>query len=330
MKIVNVENLTREFRTRDHSGGNGTRKNVLRPSPKTTVNAVDNISFQVERGERVAFIGPNGAGKSTTIKILTGILKPTAGTVTVADLVPHEHRRDLSYRLGVVFGQRGQLWPALSVRQNLTLLGRIYGLDRSAAPSHIDNLIEKFQLETLAERPVGGFSLGERMRAELAACLLHEPEVLFLDEPSIGLDLEIKALIRDIIRDHLSETGATLFLTSHDASDLEALVDRVIVIREGKMIFDDAVPVLKRAFLRTKRLTLHLNRIDLEIDIPGATVIAQEQNRMILDVDTDRANTHEVVSHVLKSAELHDITIEDPPMEEIVRAIYRQARDLAS
>lgn len=333
MKIVEVKSLTREFETRVQRSGESRRSRSLQsffsPSQKSSIRAVDDISFSVEKGERIAFIGPNGAGKSTTIKILTGILRPSSGEVTVAGLVPHENRQALSYRLGVVFGQRGQLWPALSVRRNLMLLGRIYGLERLNMASHVDDLITKFQLETLAERPVGGFSLGERMRAELAACLLHSPEILFLDEPSIGLDLDIKALIREIITEHLELSGATLFLTSHDASDLEAMADRVIVIQEGSIIFDDKVSVLKGAFLRRKRLTLHVNAAKLEFDIPGVTVLSQEPNKIVLDLDVDRTRTQDVVAYILSSTELHDITIEDPPMEDIVRTIYRYGRESA-
>src|SRR5688572_6593943 len=217
-----------------------------------TVEAVRDISFEVERGERLAYIGPNGAGKSTSIKILTGILHPTAGEATVLGIVPWQERKRLAARIGTLFGQRSLLWLELTPRQSYRMLAAIYGLDRARERERVSELAELLEAADLFDVPVRNLSLGQRMRCELAACMLHEPEVLFLDEPTIGLDLLAKQRFRELLVRLNEERRTTIFLTSHDVADIEHVARRAIVINHGSVIYDDAVASMRRTLLATK------------------------------------------------------------------------------
>src|SRR5688572_15740051 len=217
-----------------------------------TVEAVRDISFEVERGERLAYIGPNGAGKSTSIKILTGILHPSSGEAEVLGIVPWEDRRRLTMRIGTLFGQRSQLWFELTPRQSFRMLAAIYRIEPNRAAVRVAELAELLDAGDLFDQPVRTLSLGQRMRCELAACLLHEPEVLFLDEPTIGLDLLAKQRFRELLV-HLNEVASTtIFLTSHDVADIEHVARRAIVINHGSVIYDDDVASMRRTLLARK------------------------------------------------------------------------------
>ncbi|MEZ5375678.1 MAG: ATP-binding cassette domain-containing protein [Acidimicrobiales bacterium] len=210
------------------------------------VVAVEGITLAIEPGERLAFIGPNGAGKSTTIKMLTGILRPTSGTASVLGLVPWEQRIELARSIGSLFGQRSQLWAELTPRASFRMLAAIFGLDDDTAARRIGGLGELFDATDLFGQPVRTLSLGQRMRCELAACLLHEPSVLFLDEPTIGLDLTGKQVFRELLVRLNEEHATTILLTSHDVADIEHVADRAIVVNHGRVIFDDSVEVMRR------------------------------------------------------------------------------------
>ncbi len=225
---IRVDRLTRSFTT-------GPRRS------RRTVNAVRGISFSVERGERLAFIGPNGAGKSTSIKMLTGILRPTNGTAAVLGLEPWSKRRDLARRIGTLFGQRSQLWSELAPRASLEMLGAIHGMSDAAIAERIDELSELLDAGEIMDQPVRSQSLGQRMRGELAACMLHQPEMLFLDEPTIGLDLVTKQRFRQLLVRLNEESGTTIFLTSHDVTDIEQVADRAIIVNHGDIIHDGSV-----------------------------------------------------------------------------------------
>src|SRR5687768_6817732 len=231
---ISLCGLTKSFRARKARGSTAWARVQDFVSPITrSVLAVDRVSFSIEPGERVAFIGPNGAGKSTTLKVLSGILHPDAGSAQVMGLVPWQDRQALGFHIGTVFGQRSQLWYHLPARDTFELLGRVYELDRAEQRRRVAELSEAFELGAHWDKPVSQLSLGERMRAEVAASLLHRPQVLFLDEPTIGLDVTAKAVMRDLLQRQSEQDGSTLLLTSHDTGDIERVCQRVVVIHGG-------------------------------------------------------------------------------------------------
>jgi ABC-2 type transport system ATP-binding protein len=287
--------------------------------------AVDEISFRVQPGERVAFVGPNGAGKSTTIKILSGILHPTLGDVRVGGLVPWEERQKLGYRIGTVFGQRTQLWYHLPASDTFDLLARVYDVDPQVHSRRRERLVEAFGVGPLLSKPVRQLSLGERMRCEVVASLLHAPEILFLDEPTIGLDVTAKAVIRDLVREESERNGSTVLLTSHDTGDMERVCDRVIVIHHGRLLLDEPVQRLRREYIQRKLLTLHTAEERVALELPGVRVVRQSPHVTELEVDVTLTPVEAVVQAALRAGRLHDLTVEDPPMEEIIREIYADA-----
>jgi ABC-2 type transport system ATP-binding protein len=287
-----------------------------------TIHAVGGISFEIAAGERVAIIGPNGAGKSTTLKMLSGILEPTGGAASVLGLTPWLQRKALAYRIGVVFGQRSQLWGELPARDSFALLARIYDQAGPDADRRRAGLIERFELGPLLAQPVNRLSLGQRMRCEIAASLLHGPSLLFLDEPTIGLDITAKAAIRDFITENARDSGQTVVLTSHDTRDIELVCDRVIVINAGRIVVDQPTDQLRRRFLGRKLVTLQSAAPRLDIDLPGIVVRPSAPHTQILEVDTTCVRVEQVIARALEHGGIEDITIEDPPMEEVVREIY--------
>lgn len=290
-----------------------------------THEAVQSLDLRVEKGESVAFIGPNGAGKSTTIKMLTGILHPTSGHAEVLGMVPWKERKQLAFQIGTVFGQKSQLWLHLPPLDTFNLLSRIYELDQKVYIQRREELIELFEIRDFIDVPVRKLSLGQRMRCEIAASLLHRPKAIFLDEPTIGLDPVAKASIRELIRRANREDGVTVFLTSHDAGDIERLCRRVIIINHGRMIFDDATNVLRRQFLTRKE-------IDLKLTTPwegddfgeGVTLVKAKGFGAKIAVETTRAPIDQVISRILRRYSVEDITIQSAPLEEIIADIYRQ------
>jgi len=290
------------------------------------VIAVDGISLNVPEGQSVAFIGPNGAGKSTTIKILTGILHPTSGDVSVAGLVPWRDRRKLAYRVGTVFGQRSQLWYHLPPMDTFELLSRIYGLKRWDFVKTRNTLIDRFDLGGFLQTPVRKLSLGQRMRAEVAASLLHRPKILFLDEPTIGLDVIARQELRDLIREWNRNEGATVLLTSHDAGDIEHVAERVVVIHHGRIIVDDAVAAVRRRYLGTKILRAQFHDEPREFALGGMKVLSRSAYELKVEIDTAVTPVQLAVARVLDAAHVADLAVEDPPLEEVIGRIYTQAR----
>ena len=290
------------------------------------VDAVHDLTLSVMPGERLAFIGPNGAGKSTSIKILTGILHPTSGTARVLGLVPWQQRRALAARTGTLFGQRSQLWFELSPRQSLRMLGAIYGMDRDRELRRVAELGDLLDAGDLFDQPVRDLSLGQRMRCELAACLLHDPEILFLDEPTIGLDLLAKRRFRELLVTLNEASGTTVFLTSHDVADIEHVAQRVVVISAGRLIYDDSVPAMRRTMLSTKLVDVGLERAGAPLDLDGVTVLASDQTSAQLSVDTSRTSIREVLGRVLDTWSVSDISVVDPPLEQVIAEIYAERR----
>lgn len=321
-----VRALRKVFRIRERAPGFlGALRGLVR-APARDLVAVDDVSFDVARGERIAFLGPNGAGKSTTIKLLTGILHPTSGEARVLGLVPHRQRGALGLEIGTVFGQRSTLWFHLPPLDTYDLLRHVYGLDRATYRRRLDALVDAFGTAALLDRPVRRLSLGERMRCELVASLLHAPRVLFLDEPTIGLDVTAKAVIRDLVREAGERDGAAVLLTSHDTGDMEQVCERALVIHAGRLLLDKPVSALRGAFLRTKRVTLHTEDPAPAFALAGVEVRERQPHRLLLDVDLARVPVDRVVAEALRTLRLHDLSVEDPPMDEIVKAIYAGAR----
>jgi ABC-2 type transport system ATP-binding protein len=322
---IRVDRLHKSFRVRERAPGLGAAVRALFAPASRTVMAVDGLSFTVELGERVAFVGPNGAGKSTTIKILSGILYPDRGEVSVLGMDPWRERRRLGFRIGTVFGQRSQLWFHLPANDTFELLARVYEQQPAIHARRKRALVELFDIGDLLATPVRQMSLGQRMRCEVVASLLHGPEILFLDEPTIGLDVTAKAMLRDLLRAQSVEDGRTLLLTSHDTGDMEQVCDRVIVIHHGKLLLDQPTARLRGGFIGRKRITVHSAAERVELALPGVSVIERAPHRTLFDVDLSRAAVEQVVQALLAQTTLQDLSIEDPPMDEIVRAIYQGA-----
>jgi ABC-2 type transport system ATP-binding protein len=284
--------------------------------------AIRGISFSIKKGERIAFIGPNGAGKSTTIKILTGILTPSSGTVKVLGLTPNKSRNALSYQIGTIFGQRSQLWYHLPAADTFNLLARIYRLDLKEYEKRKDSLVEMFEAKTLLARPVRNLSLGERMRCELIASLLHNPKILFLDEPTIGLDITAKATIRKLLKNLSEEYGTTLFLTSHDTADIEQVCDRAIILDKGGIILDSNIQTIRNTYLKKKKISLLTSEEHVHLDFSSVRILERKPYRTIFEVDVSKQNISTILEMALQKSKIHDILIEDPSMEEIIHDIY--------
>ena len=327
MSSITVTDLRKTFRSKRKAAGLGGSVRALFQPQYIPVEAVRNLSFQMEAGELLGFIGPNGTGKSTTIKILTGILHPTSGEAQVLGFVPWRERQKLAYQIGTVFGQRPQLWYHLPAIDTFMLFGKIYELDDRDVKRRIAYLTEAFEIGDLLETPVRKLSLGQRMRCEVAASLLHRPKLLLLDEPSIGLDVVAKQNIRDAIRRMSQEEGVGVLLTSHDAGDLEALCKRVIIINHGQIVYQDKVSNLKRKYLNSKLVEVrYAEEVSKSFHLEGTDVLKIGQYGLKLRFDTSRTPVEKVLSHLTRAGSVVDITISDPPLEEVIAKIYQEAQ----
>jgi ABC-2 type transport system ATP-binding protein len=314
---VTIENLKKNFVV---TRWRGFRRSV------SEVVAVDGVDLKICQGESVAFIGPNGAGKSTTIKMLTGILYPTSGSASVLGFTPWRERRKLAYHMGAVFGQRSQLWYHLPPRDTFELLARVYAIKRPEFVRTRDELVERFALGRFLHIPVRKLSLGERMRAEVAASLLHRPRVLFLDEPTIGLDVIARQQLRDLIREWNRRDGVTVFLTSHDAGDIEHVAERVVVINHGRVVVDDKVASMRRQYLRTKILHVQFHEPAAAMDLRGVSVLSRSEYELKLEVDTEVTAIPAVIAQLLQDASIADVAVHEPPLEEIIASIYQAGK----
>jgi ABC-2 type transport system ATP-binding protein len=307
MSLIEVRDLARTFQVRRRDPGRPGRRRT-----RSEVLAVRDLSFEITTGEMVGYIGPNGAGKSTTIKMLTGILVPTAGHLQVAGLDPSRQRTELARRIGVVFGQRTTLWWDLPLRDSFALLQKIY------------EYVELLDLGDLLDTPVRQLSLGQRMRGDITAALLHDPEILYLDEPTIGLDVVSKGRLREFLRTLNSERRTTLMLTTHDLQDIEALCDRVIVIDHGTAVFDGPLVGLHGHAGATRTLVVDLVDEAAPITVPGAETRRVEGPRQWLSFPAD-ASAAPIVAAVAASYDVADLSIQEPDIEEVIRRIYAGA-----
>jgi ABC-2 type transport system ATP-binding protein len=312
-RIIAVQGLRKVFRTR-----------------RGPVEAVAGIDFLVEAGEFVGYAGPNGAGKSTTVKMMSGILLPSGGRVEVCGLVPYRERKRLARRMGVVFGQRTQLWWDLPLRESFELVGHLYRVPAADRRARLRRLEEVLALGPLLEVPVRSLSLGQRMRAELAAAVLPAPEVLFLDEPTIGLDVEAKAAVREFLRELNREQGTTVILTTHDLDDITRLCNRLIVIDHGRIVFDGTIDQLHAAYGSTRMLVVDLADPSATL-VPGpgwadAQVVRAEGHRRWIRFARDQVSAADLVAGVLAAHQVLDLSIEEPDIEDVIRRIYRGER----
>jgi ABC-2 type transport system ATP-binding protein len=322
---IHASGLAKVYKVRQKDSG---MLSFLHPR-YTDIRAVNGVNLDIAPGEFVGFIGPNGAGKSTTIKMLTGILSRTEGRVSIFGKDPEKQRHELAYQIGTVFGQRSQLWYHLPPSDTFEVLARIYELDRAAYQARLDMLVTAFELQEFMHVPIRKLSLGQRMRCEIAASLLHNPQLIFLDEPTIGLDVIAKQKIREVLRELNKNEGTTILLTSHDAGDIEELCQRTIVINHGTVIFDDTTSRFKRKFIINKEVEIITASPIDSPELPVGNLIAQEGRKLTIEVPVnhEQASLQKLLSWATKTFEIADITIADPPMEDIIARIYRQQKN---
>ncbi|WP_113930466.1 ATP-binding cassette domain-containing protein [Bacillus sp. P14.5] len=331
MNAIEVHNLRKDFKAySSRSGLKGAFRDLFTRNYKV-VSAVNDISFTVKQGEMVGYIGENGAGKSTSIKMLTGILTPTSGTVTVNGMNPHKEREKFVSSIGVVFGQRSQLWWDIAVQESFQLLKKVYKVPDQQYKEHMDHVIETLEIAPLLDKPVRKLSLGQRMRCELAAALVHNPKLLFLDEPTIGLDVLVKLKIRQFLKEINEKYNTTILLTTHDLSDIEALCERVVMLDEGQIIYDGALQNLKTEWGEQKEIVFQfidqpaiegLNSLTAEL---GAQWQLDEKDMSfsaLIDVDDNKIS--ELIGLVVSAYKVRDMKIKETTTEEIIRNIYEQ------
>ena len=322
MPQILVEALAKTYRVAERAPGlTGALRGLVRRRWRD-VHALADVSFSLEAGELLAFIGPNGAGKSTTVKILSGILRPTSGRVEVGGLVPCEDRVRHVARIGVVFGQRSQLWWDLPVIDGFDLLADIYRVEPVHYRRRRDELVAMLRLEPLLDQPVRQLSLGQRMRAEFAAALLHDPAILFLDEPTIGLDAPSKLAVRAFVRRLNREQGVTVLLTTHDMHDVEALAERVIVIGQGRLLADGPFASLRAGALAERRLYIDFAGPAPELAIAGVTVRGRTERSLELAFDPARIPTAKLIAAIAAQHEVEDIHVDEPAIEEVITRFY--------
>jgi ABC-2 type transport system ATP-binding protein len=322
MSQILVEELSKTYRIAEREAGTlGALKGLFRRRWRQ-VEALDRVSFRVAEGELVGLIGPNGAGKSTTIKILSGILEPTSGRCEVGGLVPWRQRQRHVARIGVVFGQRTQLWWDLPVREGFDLLRDIYRVPPGRYAAVRDELVALLRLERLLAQPVRQLSLGQRMRCEIAAALLHEPPLIFLDEPTIGLDAPSKLAVREFVGRLNKRRGVTVILTTHDMHDIEALAERVIVIGAGKILADGPFEALRAGALAERRLFVDFEGQAPELTAPDVRVIARQGRQLELAFDPARIAAPALIARIVAAHAVDDIHVEEPPIEEVIARFY--------
>lgn len=325
MDAIVVDGLSKTFRVKvKEKGLKGSFQSIVKPNYRQ-VKAVDNISFRVEEGEILAFIGPNGAGKSTTIKMLTGILYPEVGSATVMGISPTAKRKKLAFQIGTVFGQKEQLWMHLTPYDNFKFFGAIYDLSDEEAESRIEELQQVFELEDFINTPVRNLSLGQRIRCEIVASLIHRPKILFLDEPTIGLDPVVKENIRTLIKKMNKEYKTTVFLTSHDVGDIEKLCKRIIIVNHGSIVMDDSMENLKYHYLNKKIVEVKLRDAMDMSDEDGITVTKSKGSNLKLEVDTTKRSIADALK-LIDSDNILDINISNVPLESIITEIYKEKR----
>lgn len=329
--MIKVENITKEFKSnKKYPGFKGAIKSFF-STEYIIKKAVDDISFSIEDGEIVGYIGANGAGKSTTIKMMTGILTPTSGKITVDGLVPYEKRKENAKHIGVVFGQKTQLWWDLPLSETFTLLKEIYEVSNKDFNERMAFLNSTLSLEDFMLTPVRSLSLGQRMRADIAAALIHNPKVVYLDEPTIGLDVMVKEKVRNAIREINKKYGTTIILTTHDLNDIEELCSRIIIIDDGKKIYDGSLEEIKSRYGARTSIELQVKK---KIDLSSLNFkenleeddlnIKEENNKIIATFNKNKISSSEIMSEILTKVEVIDFKVIETSIEDIIKKIYSE------
>ncbi|MBI1925147.1 ATP-binding cassette domain-containing protein [Candidatus Poribacteria bacterium] len=326
--VIEVKDLCKEFKVYHHRKGFGGAFVNLFSRQHKIVRAVDGISFTIRRGEIVGYIGPNGAGKSTTIKMLTGILVPTSGHLTVNGYVPHRERKENAKRIGVVFGQRTHLWFDLPVQESFDLLRHIYQIPMKRYEENLERFDSILELRQFFQTPVRQLSLGQRMRADIAAALLHNPDVLFLDEPTIGLDVVAKERLRQFIRQINAERLVTIILTTHDLDDVEKLCERVILIDSARILYDGKLVAIRNLLSSDRVLIVDYAEEYADVELRHAVIAHREKARVHYRFSLDEISTAELIGEMLERFKIVDLSVQEPEIEEVVRAIYERKLSL--
>jgi ABC-2 type transport system ATP-binding protein len=322
--IISVQDLYKHFRLARHQrGAMGAIRNLFNREYKL-VRAVDGISFEISEGELVGYIGPNGAGKSTTLKMLTGLLAPTRGDLLVNGYVPWRERRAYVGKIGAVFGQRTTLWWDLPVIESLEMLQHIYEISPSRFKNNLYEFQKLLELDEFLNTPVRSLSLGQRMRADLCAALLHDPPLLFLDEPTIGLDVVAKERIRQFILHINQQRGTTIILTTHDLSDVEKLCERVMIIDKGRVLFDGSLASLSQRFSGERQLLVDFAEDYPDVSLPEAAVASREGKRVTYRFDRAKISASELIARVSGRFRILDLQVREPEIEDTVRRIYEE------
>lgn len=322
--MIKLEGISKSYKVAQRTSGVREAAKSLFYRKHTIVEALKDISFSINPGEIVGYIGPNGAGKSTTIKIMSGILVPDTGSCSIMGYTPWKDRVQYVKNIGVVFGQRSQLWWDVPVLDSFELLKDIYKIPQQEYNTTIELLIETLELQTIVQSPVRQLSLGQRMRCEIAASLIHNPKILFLDEPTIGLDAVSKIAVRQFVKTINKEKGVTVILTTHDMNDIEALAERVILIGKGSLLYDGNLNELRKQFGTHKTITADYEKNSKQIQIPGTSILSWSPERVVLSVDTEEIKTSDVITQLSNQVELQDVTIEAQPIEDIIVQLYKE------
>ncbi|GAB3436963.1 ABC transporter ATP-binding protein [Flindersiella endophytica] len=326
MAVIRVRDLVKEFRRPKRFTGPLGGVRTLLTRQYTTTRAVDGVSFDIDEGELVGYLGPNGAGKSTTIKMLTGILVPTSGELTVSGMTPWKDRERNARQIGVVFGQRSQLWWDLPLHDSLKLIGKLYDIPRDLYHTNVERFSELLGLHEFLDAPVRQLSLGQRMRGDLAAAMLYQPRILYLDEPTIGLDVVAKERMRAFVAELNRDEKTTVILTTHDLDDVERLCSRIVLIDHGKVLYDGNVDALKARYAPYRELVVQLAE-DLEttsIDVPGAEQVRSGEGKVYLRFDPEQVQVADVIAQVMAQHTVSDLAIIEPELEGVIHQIYEQ------
>jgi len=325
MSMIEARELTKIFiAAKKRPGLRGALRGLFRPE-RSPITAVDGVSFDIAEGEIVGYLGPNGAGKSTTVKMLTGILRPTTGEVRVNNRSPHHERKAVAFEIGVVFGQRTQLYWDLRLGESFELLRRIYRVEKRDFEQNLAAISDTLGLQRFIDRPVRQLSLGERMRGELAAAVLHAPKVLFLDEPTIGLDVEAKHAVRAFIKEINRSRGTTVILTTHDLDDVEQLCTRLIVINHGKIVEDGPLADLVSRLAPSRRLTVDFETEPPEnFSHPRARIARRNGARLCFEFDREGITASSLIADLSQMHPVRDLSLSEPDIEDVIRRIYNQ------
>ena len=326
MQVIKIDDLHKTFKTYKRKKGFIGSIQTLFTKEYITVNAVDGVSFGVDQGEIVGYVGPNGAGKSTTIKMLTGILYPTSGVIEVCGLVPTKDRKQNLIHIGVVFGQRTQLWWDLPLIESFELLRHIYRVPEKIYKDNIAIFAELLDINEFINTPVRHLSLGQRMRGDIAAALLHNPDILYLDEPTIGLDVVVKEKIRQFIKKINIERKTTVILTTHDLLDIEALCNRIMIIDHGKIIYDGSIDEMRRRFGTESTLLIDFKEPPDGLEVDGALEIQLEGIRASIKFDRKKFAASDLISEISGKYPISDLTIEDISLGGIIRDVYEEGK----